>query len=386
MTPEKSKYHYIKIDSISEIDPIKLSISQIQQRYIDKDNNRYALRFNKETRRIEILKLIGNHFEVVPPAPSLAKESPNPSANPNPSISPTSTQANPQPTTQISESLKSNPILGKLVGTQTPTQPNPTEKPQETQKERQSALPEENLMREDVDLDIFDGETPPPLQPIKQPLSHEGLLNTPDLPSPKEAEEIENAEPNLQVGPDSEEKTAYQSIEDFLKLLATYKERITAIIRNLQSSRIFELTGDPSENKNIVGNFAREMEATVFEGIDKMVDLHKEMTSYPRPITYYISKAPAEKREEMKFIESDKEKLHRLHLFEMQRHSDTIIKELKKQSLQLLNILNLKNEIQVKQLQYANQLMYVDAKNASLYFAQDLDKTILDIENWKQSK
>ncbi len=57
MTPEKSKYHYIKIDSITDIDPLKLSISQIQQRYIDKDNNRYALRFNKETRRIEILKL-----------------------------------------------------------------------------------------------------------------------------------------------------------------------------------------------------------------------------------------------------------------------------------------------------------------------------------------
>lgn len=70
----------------------------------------------------------------------------------------------------------------------------------------------------------------------------------------------------------------------------------------------------------------------------------------------------------------------------MQRLSDIIVKDFKKLSLQLLNILNLKSDIQVKQLQYANQLMYVDAKNASLYFAQDLDKTILDIENWKLSK
>lgn len=371
MTPEKSKYHYIKIDSISEIDPLKLSISQIQQRYIDKDNNRYALRFNKETRRIEILKLIGNHFEVVPKsqlhsAMEESKTTQNPTA---PQI------------TQVSEDLKSNPILGKLVGV---LGPKPTDKPMEIPKEKQSPIGEENLMSEDVDLDIFEGEEPPPL--TKEPLTHEGLLNTPEPPSPKEHETVENAEPNLQVGADSEEKTAYQSIEDFIKLLSTYRERVTAIIRNLQSSRIFELTGDPSENKNIVGNFAREMESQVFEAIDKMIDLHKEMTSYPRPITYYISKAPAEKREEMKFIESDKEKLSRLHLFEMQRHSDTIVRDFKKLSLQLLNILNLKNEIQVKQLQYANQLMYVDAKNASLYFAQDLDKTILDIEHWKQSK
>ncbi|PJZ46474.1 LIC_10450 family protein [Leptospira brenneri] len=379
MTPEKSKYNYIKIGSIAEIDPIKLSISQIQQRYIDKDNNRYALRFNKDTRRIEILKLVGNHFEVVPPSSlSASSETPKPSTNPV-------TATNSQTTTQISEGLKSNPILGKLVGSQTQTQPSPNEKQQESPKDKLGSSPEENLMREDVDLDIFDGEPPPPL-PTKEPLSHDGLLNTPDLPSPKETEETVSEEPNLQVGADSDEKTAFQSIEDFIKLLSTYRERVTAIIRNLQSSRIFELTGDPSENKNIVGNFAREMESQVFESIDKMVDLHKEMTSYPRPITYYISKAPAEKREEMKFIESDKEKLNKLHLFEMQRHSDTIVKDFKKLSLQLLNILNLKNEIQVKQLQYANQLMYVDAKNASLYFAQDLDKTILDIEHWKQSK
>ncbi|TGL44692.1 LIC_10450 family protein [Leptospira perdikensis] len=383
MTPDKSKYHYIKIDSISEIDPIKLSISQIQQRYIDKDNNRYALRFNKDTRRIEILKLIGNHFEVVPQAStSQLPDTSKPSANPAASTTPT-------PPTQISEGLKANPILSKLVGAQSQTQQNPIEKPIDSQKDKPGFTPtnpEENLMQEDVDLDIFEGETPPPLLPIKEVLSHDGLLNTPDLPKPEETEEAKNTEPNLQVGEDSGDKTAFQSIEDFIKLLSTYRERVTAIIRNLQSSRIFELTGDPSENKNIVGNFAREMESQVFEALDKMVDLHKEMTSYPRPITYYISKAPAEKREEMKFIESDKEKLNRLHLFEMQRHSDTIVKDFKKLSLQLLNILNLKNEIQVKQLQYANQLMYVDAKNASLYFAQDLDKTILDIEHWKQSK
>ncbi|TGK80104.1 hypothetical protein EHQ31_15805 [Leptospira montravelensis] len=377
MTPEKSKYHYIKIESIADIDPIKLSISQIQQRYIDKDNNRYALRFNKDTRRIEILKLVGNHFEVIPHlSPSQSSEITQSSANPN-----TTTASH--STTQISEGLKSNPILGKLVGIQQQTQPIAFEKPAELQGDNVKLPPEENLMNEDVDLNIFEGEEPPPIQ---ETFSHAGLLNTPDLPTPEEPEEQTNPDPNVVLGEESNDKTAFQQIEDFIKLLTTYRERVTAIIRNLQSSRIFELTGDPSENKNIVGNFAREMEAQVFEAIDKMVDLHKEMTSYPRPITYYISKAPAEKREEMKFIESDKEKLNRLHLYEMQRLSDIIIKDFKKLSLQLLNILNLKNDIQVKQLQYANQLMYVDAKNASLYFAQDLDKTILDIENWKQSK
>ncbi|XDD46970.1 hypothetical protein AB3N60_02435 [Leptospira sp. WS39.C2] len=375
MTPEKSKYHYLKIDSITDIDPLKLSISQIQQRYIDKDNNRYALRFNKEIRRIEILKLVGNHFEIVP-----NHQTTNSKVE---SVSKETETISPPPI--ISEDLRSNPILGKLISTPDPKQNSPEKptKPIEISKDNFSNVEEENLMREDVDLDIFEGEEPPKME---ETISHEGLLNTPDPPKPDEEEDQSQITANTRLEEGTGEKTAQQRIDDFLKIIATYRERITAIIRNLQSSRIFELTGDPSENKNIVGNFSREMEATVFESIDKMIDLHKEMTSYPRPITYYISKAPVEKREEMKLIESDKEKLNNLHLFEMQRHTDVIIKELKKMSLQLLNILNLKNDIQVKQLQYANQLMFVDAKNASLYFAQDLDKTILEIEHWKQSK
>ena len=91
-------------------------------------------------------------------------------------------------------------------------------------------------------------------------------------------------------------------------------------------------------------------------------------------------------REEMRFIESDREKLDKLHLFEMQRHTTTIVKDMKVLSLQLLNLLNLKTDSQVKQLQYPNQLMYVDAKNASLYFSQDLDKTIMEVDNWKNQK
>lgn len=176
MTPEKSKYHYIKIDSISEIDPLKLSISQIQQRYIDKDNNRYALRFNKETRRIEILKLIGNHFEVVPKAQvHSAMEEPKTTQNPTtPQIS--------QQITQVSEDLKSNPILGKLVGV---LGQKPTDKPVEIPKEKQSPIGEENLMSEDVDLDIFEGEEPllspknhSPMRDFSIHLSHQVLRNT----------------------------------------------------------------------------------------------------------------------------------------------------------------------------------------------------------------
>lgn len=309
-----------------------MSISQINQRFIDKDDNRYALRFNKDTRRIEIIKITSaKEFEVV-----------NSAGETNPVTKP---------------SLSS---IKDLSETPKKTIPKEADKPNTTHEE-----PTDFLMEGDIDLNIMDGSE-----------AHSSVSIYTEEPSP-------SLQPSLET---AEYRPARGLIDHFIKMLGTYKERANAIIKNLQASRIFEITGDPSENKNIVGNLAREFEAQVFEALDKMIDLHKEMSSYPRPITYYISKAPADKREEMKLIESDKDKLDNLHLFEMQKHAETIIKDLKKLSLQLMNILNLKADTQVKQLQYPNQLMYVDAKTASLYFSQDLDKSIMEVENWKKQK
>ncbi|GBF50267.1 hypothetical protein LPTSP4_17920 [Leptospira ryugenii] len=334
MNPEKGKQGYIKVDDISEIDPNKLSISQAHQRYVDRDNNRYALRFNKDTRRLEIIKLTTSQgVEVVQSTP-----------NPVPQSKPIPNMEAPAPI------IEKPPIL---LDSEPPIV------------ERRQSPRDEALLGGDTDLDIVGIE--------ESRHSNQG-----------KAEELANS--SAISFEKSDGRTSAQMIDYVIKVLSTYKEKANAIIRNIQSSRIFELTGDPSENKNIVGNLAREFESQIFEGIDKMIDLHKEMTSYPRPITYYISKAPTNMREDMKAIDSDKEKLEKLHLYEMQKHSHTIVKAMKSLSLQLLNILNLKTDSQVKQLQYQNQLMFVDAKNASLYFTQDLDKTIIEIEDWKNSK
>jgi len=343
VNPEKGKQTYIKIGNISEIDPNKLSISQINQRFIDNDNNRYALRFNKDTRRIEIIKITTvQGVEVVKSTVDAPQKTPDIVA--------------PQVKLPV-ESAPSKPIHtpddGEIDRRSSPRSGGPNS--------------EESLLGGDTDLDIMG---------IQESKIDSTLGNTTSKDESPAAINLDKPEARVPG----------QLIEHFIKVLTSYKEKANAIIRNIQSSRIFELTGDPSENKNIVGNLAREFEAQIFESIDKMVDMHKEMTSYPRPITYYISKAPADMREEMRFIESDREKLDKLHLFEMQRHTTTIVKDMKVLSLQLLNLLNLKTDSQVKQLQYPNQLMYVDAKNASLYFSQDLDKTIMEVDNWKNQK
>ena len=52
---------FIQIDSIDDIDLSRVSVGNINDRYIDKEGNRYATRFNLRTRKIDIIRIaLGN--------------------------------------------------------------------------------------------------------------------------------------------------------------------------------------------------------------------------------------------------------------------------------------------------------------------------------------
>jgi hypothetical protein len=43
----------------------------------------------------------------------------------------------------------------------------------------------------------------------------------------------------------------------------------------------------------------------------------------------------------------------------------------------------MKSDTHIKQLQYPNQLMFTDAKNAAIYCSQDIERLIREMEDWK---
>lgn len=50
-------HKYIPIDSVNDIDVHKIGLGNIENRYIDKTGRRYATRYNKRTRKIEIVPI-----------------------------------------------------------------------------------------------------------------------------------------------------------------------------------------------------------------------------------------------------------------------------------------------------------------------------------------
>lgn len=52
------KTRFIRINDISEIDTSKITVYDFNNRYIDSNGNMYGLKYNKQTRKIDIIKLI----------------------------------------------------------------------------------------------------------------------------------------------------------------------------------------------------------------------------------------------------------------------------------------------------------------------------------------
>jgi hypothetical protein len=59
----KQKARIIRIDDVSDIDTRKVSIYDLNNRYVDKKGNLFGLKYNRLTKKVDIIKLMRTHFE-----------------------------------------------------------------------------------------------------------------------------------------------------------------------------------------------------------------------------------------------------------------------------------------------------------------------------------
>lgn len=376
---------YIRVDSIHDIDPNKLSLSYVGKKFIDKENNRFSIRFNKDTRKMEIVRLVvrqsskpeAEHSPKNPEAPkqgTLSQDSKS-NMNPSPTLSNQNPNTNPSPSnlkgeTKPKESIDFNPT--------NPLQPESSKIPLENKegskqtqlgygfsKPQKTNAPSWNLKNYDIDLDT----------------------NKPSKDSDPSSSPSTSQDSNKSPTPDPiqekwKDKTERDKIDAMLKKIEETRARVNAVLVNIKSSRIFEITGDPSENQNIIGNLTREFDVEVFQHIDAATNYLKELTFYPRAISYYTAKFERSRRKELANTD-DKQKLHLVIRWEMQEAFTKILENLKALIVSLLEVLNMKSESQIKQLQYMNQMLFRNAKDASVFISHDVDKLIKELEDWK---
>jgi len=56
---------YVQINSIEDLDPARITLRDLNKRYIDRNGNRYATRFNLKTRKVEVIRIVKGVHEAM---------------------------------------------------------------------------------------------------------------------------------------------------------------------------------------------------------------------------------------------------------------------------------------------------------------------------------
>ncbi|EQA34972.1 hypothetical protein LEP1GSC047_1934 [Leptospira inadai serovar Lyme str. 10] len=360
---------YILVNSISQIDPNKLSLSQLGTKYMDRHGNRYAVRFNKDSRKAEIVRItLQKASEALPP------QRPRPKSG------------------KVSQPLDLEKLSVLLKSTK---QQNTewidalVEKAKEAKAIPPAPANAEGIPTREVEMAtsaIDFSETASKTSPAnfdKFDLSKIDL----NIMESKSIPASENEDVPFFIEPsDGNAGRETKFIEDTLAGFLRIKERIESVLNNIRNSKIFEATGDPSENKNIIGNLNREYDLEFFQKLDKILNYHKELTSFPRSITYYVAKYESGRKQALQSRSGDHEKLQLVIRWEMQEMLLSLTKKLKKMMLDTLNVLNTKNDNHLKQIAYNQQQMFKDARNALLYCSEDVGALLISLQKWVDSE
>lgn len=247
----------IRITDISDIDTSRVSVYDMNNRYVDARGNIYGLKYNREQRRVEVIKLMRTHTSA---APEVQKEI-------------------------VRKKIQDRTYPGNEVQAQ-----------------------EEEGAGEDL-YDFFD----------------------PDI-----------------------------FIDSLLTMMKTHRDRMKGIAMNIKKSNVI-----PRENKNdsvILDDLFRNIDIDGIQQMEKLENYQKELTSYPRSITYYQAKLDDHGRAIIDNLAGSTAKIMRfIYLYEMKNMSDELYRTLLRLLMDLYDSIGHKDEEDMKNMTSGERQSYNDA-------------------------
>lgn len=321
---------YIRIDSLAELEK-NLKVDKINKKFIDKYGNRYAVKIGKESKQLEIVRIVlkselnsrkMNSEEKLEKVLHAKDRKSKGFMNDNTKDD------------SSSESHTSSNLYKKLSDIR------------DVQKKFESD--EESIS--DFDLDIGDSPAPDPRNAIQE------VVNSVSI----------NDEPRY--------------INDLLKYIEKDKERILSVLNNLKNSRAFDASA--ADQRNVIPDLLQRFESDVFQLIETQNKKYREIVSYPKSINHYSMNYTRKQKDLLDTLQNDKARLQYVLRWEMQESNLILVKLFSKQVAELISLLNKKEEFQIKSLSQQQQTLFRDSKSATEYCLNDLRMLQRSIEVW----
>lgn len=284
---------YIQINSIHDLDPMKIRITDLKKKYIDREGRRYAARFNPATRSIEIVYLVSNREEAIRLRNEIRRKK-----------------------RYESESLNTEPAFryGPVWQPEEMEQRSEySEAAEVSRTESEKYFPEQIRISEDT------VENAPAHAPVRSlssdhydPYHYDPYYDDEHFT----VGEIHNESPASDLATDQNNRPFYESrfIEETIKLLEKTNDRLFAIVTSTKKTRLFE-----TYLQNEFFESARQIDGEARKSIEHMINYYKEITLYPRALTYYITRISEQQKARIDSMK-DKDKIfEKVRRWELQK-------------------------------------------------------------------
>jgi hypothetical protein len=330
---------YTPINKIEDIDVRQISIHEINRKYIDRNGNRFATRFNPGLRRIEIVRIASNKDEA--------------------------------------QKIR-NQILKQRI--RTLTQKTGTTYESEPVRREYSYQPPINNIPEPAGTG-YESITP-------TPAATSSSTFTPAQPGKSLYDFDDDADPysndlhfaHTQTVAQENEGFTNESefLEECMKDFHRVRDRQNAILNHIKKSRVFE-----KKLSEKVTEILREIDVECWQRSEKAVNYYRELYSYPRPVNYYVSKLPDDKKKKAESM-SDDSKLDYIRRCEMQRILDETYRRIIQVSEKLYQILWSVKDDEIRTLAAQAQQSIKDARTGCDLLLEESTKRLDMIEHWKR--
>lgn len=284
------KTRIIRVNSADDIDLSKVSVYDLNNRYVDSTGNMFGLRYNRVEKKIEVIKIIRT------PAKSAG--------------------------------FFSKKVFDFKRG------------------RAREAGAEEGEAAAAGEVQSEAGQGVPPEE------GQEPAAGTPGTEAPAEAapggEEIP-------FDPDS-------FITSTLELMKSHRDRLAGIMMNIKNSNIVKETN--REESSYLNDIYRNLDIDGIQRIDKVINDHKELQSYPRSLIYYISKLDTRSKNIVDALGGDSAKMRFIFLTEMFFSVRNLYRTLQKVLKEFNDFLRNKNIEEMRNVAHNEAKSFEDGKTS----------------------
>ncbi|PKL37686.1 MAG: hypothetical protein CVV44_15190 [Spirochaetae bacterium HGW-Spirochaetae-1] len=165
-------------------------------------------------------------------------------------------------------------------------------------------------------------------------------------------------------------------VNETLRMMDSHRERLKGIMMNIKNSNVF-----PKENKSEsieLENIFRNMEIDGIQHFEKVDNYERELTSYPRSITYYQAKVDTHGRQVIEMLGGNNERILRfIHFYEMYNSITALYRNLRKILTTLIEFVAVKDVENMKTLTAFERQSFEDATVSIDNTMREIDR-ILD--------